>query len=200
MKLYIITALFLLFSYTVSAETVGVPTDVSEVNCVGEYIVHVKGGDPSQYELIGCWPVEDNWNCNCDNSVLQFKTNETATYDFRIQYYLDEVVPMTGNATNDSLANIENEINKIVLEVNNLEFSMPDIPEEPLEPLKVSDTIKIIGIAGVVLFFLVLLIIVVWKWVSRDEKEDKFVRKVVVKRKGEDEDEDDVEYLRKFVR
>lgn len=117
------------------------------------------------YIIEGCTRYEGTkWTCPCigNNLTVNIISNKTNTYDLRLQYY---VQPFLTGEDNNSV--IENDINKRIENINNVVIKLPS------KPFNISEYKIPILIAVGVLLFIIVDIIVIFRWLFREEREEK---------------------------
>lgn len=207
MRFIVLTGILLLLMYSVGAEIAGENIQIGDnFTCVGDYIVNVKPKNKAvlnEYNLNCCIKGGVDWKCDCSKCVpLIFRTKENVTnqYDFKFQFYTKALLPVIGNGTEAQQAEIENEINKVVFSVNNIDVG-PYVPQEVDEPFvspPTSENVMVFGFIIFILVFVIGMIWIFWKWVG---KEDKTPTKVYESDKPKTQKEEEaIDYLRKYIR
>ena len=212
-KTIILSIMFLCLMCISYAQTAGEEYEVTVVEkCYGSALIKLRSTD-SNYPgtMVGCSKDGDIWKCSCKNpTVLYLLTNNQskAEYDVFVQYYVAPLLRVPeNNQTEPTKEEIENELNKRTLSVNNIRFG--PAPIEPKEKRTIQSSTVGTGFA----IALLLLIITglgfglkfVWEYIMKKPEEDPFddwrVKRVEKKRgRQTDEDLEAEDYLKKYVR
>ena len=211
-KILLITVLFLLLMFVVSAVSAGENYIVTNINrCYGEITISIRGINfiqEDEYSFVNCNKVSlENqvyWRCICNEDistdvVLLTKENTENEYDIVVEYFESELINVSVNKSFiPTKEEVENELKKRTLHFNDIVVSpnnkKPVRP--PLEFPLMGDAIKIVFIIIIILVIICGVIFVIWKWLDKDEDR---IKKTAVHKPKKNVKEDADEIFRKYV-
>lgn len=167
-KAGIVIAMLILLSTIVTAIPAGEPYNVKTIDdCEGQVQVKARapGSNGSEYTFPGCSFNGTYWFCDCTNpTTIRFlPENETRNqYDIVLQWYGPR---LEGNKLTE-----ENKQTQWFMNIN------VGPKPKPKEELKMP-TLEGVELVGVILFgvsvFFVVLLIIIWKWLMKENKVEK---------------------------
>jgi len=178
--LFVLLSLFMLCSIVYSIEPGADVVLTTMPKCEGTFTVDVQqeGNNTDDYTLKDCSKTDINkWKCNCVNNNLTFQTMlETKNkYDFIIRYNVPIVKDNYSNISNNKTgpSQLEQAIADSArkFEINNIEVKRVEAPptKEPFQFPELEGGLLIAIMIGCFLFVIILVIVLVWRWISKDE-------------------------------